>query len=108
MLGLTRNLSIVSLQIVIFGFSYTHGKGLDLVHMNNYNTGHFAKSNGVYQDGALLVHDGNTWRGVFVAFEDQVTNYTHLFPDGAGAAVAGIAGLAPAPESGSVFSFSLF
>jgi uncharacterized protein YukJ len=55
----------------IFGFS--PGNGVHDVHMNQGSVGRFRADNGVWQDGALLIHfpaDGR-WVGIFLAFQSQ-------------------------------------
>ena len=55
----------------IFGF--LPGNGVHDVHMNQGNTGRFRGDNGVWQDGALIVHfpSQNRWVGIFLAFQSQ-------------------------------------
>jgi len=59
----------------IFGFE--PGRGIHNIHMNQGNGGTFAKENGVYQDGALLIHfpsaiaSQDSWVGAFFAFQSQ-------------------------------------
>jgi uncharacterized protein YukJ len=55
----------------IFGF--TPGNGVHDVHMNQSNVGRYVSSDGVYQDGALLLHfpATNQWVGVFLKFQSQ-------------------------------------
>jgi uncharacterized protein YukJ len=59
----------------IFGFE--PGRGVHNIHMNQGNSGSFAKENGVYQDGALLIHfpsaiaSQDSWVGTFFAFQSQ-------------------------------------
>ncbi|MBD2609105.1 DUF2278 family protein [Scytonema hofmannii FACHB-248] len=59
----------------IFGFE--PGRGIHNIHMNQGNSGSFAKENGVYQDGALLIHfpsaiaSQDSWVGAFFAFQSQ-------------------------------------
>ncbi|MBW4568388.1 MAG: DUF2278 family protein [Tolypothrix carrinoi HA7290-LM1] len=59
----------------IFGFE--PGRGIHNIHMNQGNSGSFAKENGVYQDGALLIHFPSAiasqeyWVGAFFAFQSQ-------------------------------------
>jgi len=55
----------------IFGF--LPGNGVHDIHMNQANVGSFVESDGVYQDGALLLHfpDQNQWVGVFLKFQSQ-------------------------------------
>ncbi|HEV7656222.1 MAG TPA: DUF2278 family protein [Mycobacteriales bacterium] len=55
----------------VFGFS--PGNGVHDVHMNQGNGGGFARDNGVWQDGALLLHcpAEERWVGIFLAFQSQ-------------------------------------
>lgn len=55
----------------IFGFK--PGRGVHNIHMNQGSSGSFAKENGVYQDGALLIHfpSLNQWVAAFFAFQSQ-------------------------------------
>ncbi len=55
----------------IFGF--LPGNGIHDIHMNQGNAGQFAKDNGVWQDGGMLVHfpSENRWIGIFLKFQSQ-------------------------------------
>ncbi|GAB2879048.1 hypothetical protein GCM10027277_55360 [Pseudoduganella ginsengisoli] len=55
----------------IFGF--LPGNGVHDIHMNQANSGDFTKDDGVYQDGALLLHfpAQNQWVGIFLKFQSQ-------------------------------------
>lgn len=55
----------------IFGF--LPGNGIHDIHMNQGNAGKFAKDNGVWQDGGMLVHfpSENRWVGIFLKFQSQ-------------------------------------
>lgn len=55
----------------IFGF--LPGNGVHDIHMNQANVGRFTQDDGVYQDGALLLHfpDQNQWVGIFLKFQSQ-------------------------------------
>ncbi len=55
----------------IFGFS--PGNGIHDIHMNQGNAGQFAKDNGVWQDGGMLLHfpSENRWVGIFLKFQSQ-------------------------------------
>ncbi|MGW4646415.1 DUF2278 family protein [Kitasatospora sp. NPDC004289] len=55
----------------VFGFE--PGNGVHDVHMNQGNSGRFKGDDGVYQDGALLVHlpAEDRWIAVFLAFQSQ-------------------------------------
>lgn len=55
----------------IFGFR--PGNGIRDIHMNQGNGSRFSGNDGVWQDGALMVHFPSTrqWIGVFLAFQSQ-------------------------------------
>jgi hypothetical protein len=55
----------------IFGF--LPGNGIHDIHMNQGNAGQFAKDNGVWQDGGVLLHfpSENRWVGIFLKFQSQ-------------------------------------
>jgi len=55
----------------IFGFS--PGNGMHDIHMNQGNVDRFVKDDGVWQDGALLIHYPglNQWAGIFLKFQSQ-------------------------------------
>ena len=55
----------------IFGF--LPGNGVHDIHMNQANVGRFVDDDGVYQDGALLLHfpHQNQWVGIFLKFQSQ-------------------------------------
>jgi uncharacterized protein YukJ len=55
----------------IFGFA--PGNGVHDIHMNQSNVGSFVQDDGVYQDGALLLHfpGQNQWVGIFLKFQSQ-------------------------------------
>jgi uncharacterized protein YukJ len=55
----------------IFGFK--PGNGIHDIHMNQGNAERFRKDDGVYQDGALLIHfpRENQWVGIFLKFQSQ-------------------------------------
>src|SRR4051794_13430507 len=55
----------------VFGFS--PGNGVHDIHMNQGNTGRFREDDGVWQDGALVLHYPATdqWVGIFLAFQSQ-------------------------------------
>ena len=55
----------------VFGFS--PGAGVHDIHMNQGNTGQFQRDDGVWQDGALLIHFAAEprWVGIFLAFQSQ-------------------------------------
>jgi uncharacterized protein YukJ len=55
----------------IFGFE--PGNGVHDIHMNQANVGRFVADDGVWQDGALLLHfpQPEQWVGIFLAFQSQ-------------------------------------
>lgn len=55
----------------IFGF--TPGNGVHDIHMNQANVGQFVRDDGVYQDGALLLHfpAQEQWVAIFLKFQSQ-------------------------------------
>lgn len=54
-------------------FGFRPGNGVHDVHMNQGNSGSFRKDDGVWQDGALLLHLPSEphWVAVFLAFQSQ-------------------------------------
>jgi uncharacterized protein YukJ len=55
----------------IFGFK--PGNGVHDIHMNQGNSAKFASSDGVWQDGGMLLHfpGESRWVGIFLAFQGQ-------------------------------------
>jgi uncharacterized protein YukJ len=55
----------------IFGFR--PGNGVHDIHMNQGNSQHFRRDDGVWQDGGLLLHYSaqDQWVGIFLAFQSQ-------------------------------------
>ncbi|MBD1864810.1 MULTISPECIES: DUF2278 family protein [Trichocoleus] len=55
----------------IFGF--LPGNGIHDIHMNQGNAKKFEQDDGVWQDGALLIHfpTDNRWIGIFLKFQSQ-------------------------------------
>jgi uncharacterized protein YukJ len=55
----------------IFGFR--PGNGVHDIHMNQANVGRFVEDDGVYQDGAVLLHfpQQEQWVGMFIKFQSQ-------------------------------------
>jgi uncharacterized protein YukJ len=55
----------------IFGFK--PGNGIHDIHMNQGNVGQFVQDDGVWQDGAIVLHfpSTNQWVGIFLAFQSQ-------------------------------------
>jgi uncharacterized protein YukJ len=88
----------------IFGF--LPGNGVHDIHMNQGNVGEFVRDDGVYQDGALLLHfpAQQQWVAIFLKFQSQTwhTDDTtgHQITDGkADGTVRVIAALVNAVES---------
>jgi uncharacterized protein YukJ len=88
----------------IFGF--LPGNGVHDIHMNQGNVGEFVRDDGVYQDGALLLHfpAQQQWVAIFLKFQSQTwhTDDTtgHQITDGeADRTVRVIAALVNAVES---------
>src|SRR5215470_8069855 len=54
-------------------FKFKPGNGVHDIHMNQGNVGSFTKDDGVWQDGALILHFPATdqWVGIFLAFQSQ-------------------------------------
>ena len=54
-------------------FGFLPGSGIHDIHMNQGSVGRFQGDNGVYQDGALVLHfpSRNQWVGIFLAFQSQ-------------------------------------
>jgi uncharacterized protein YukJ len=54
-------------------FGFLPGNGIHDIHMNQGNAAQFANDDGVYQDGALLVHfaDQQEWVAAFLKFQSQ-------------------------------------
>lgn len=54
-------------------FGFRPGSGIYDIHMNQGSVGKFQQDNGVYQDGALLIHfpSRSQWVAIFLAFQSQ-------------------------------------
>ncbi|MGW7437622.1 DUF2278 family protein [Streptomyces sp. NPDC054849] len=54
-------------------FGFLPGNGVHDIHMNQGSVGRFSSSNGVWQDGGLLMHfpSESRWVGIFLAFQSQ-------------------------------------
>jgi uncharacterized protein YukJ len=97
----------------IFGF--LPGNGIHDIHMNQGNVGRFVEQDGVWQDGALLIHFPHTaqWIGIFLKFQSQTWHTDDVNghrietdsgePDGIVRIVAALVNpLGPAPEEEAV------
>src|SRR4051812_29290722 len=95
-------------------FAFTPGNGVHDIHMNQGNSPRFARDDGVWQDGGLLLHfpAAARWVAVFLAFQsqswhtDDTTGHalaTDVGMDGRVRIVAALVNPAgPAPEQESV------
>ena len=54
-------------------FDFSPGNGIHDIHMNQGNTGAWARDNGTWQDGGILIHFEQTsrWVAIFLAFQSQ-------------------------------------
>ena len=87
----------------VFGFQ--PGNGVHDIHMNQGNAARFVGDDGIWQDGALLIHypAENRWSALFLAFQSQALHTD----DETGHALAGarrfedvVRGGAPAADAG--------
>lgn len=67
-------------RVYLFGESYNDGGGIHAIHMNQGSAGDFARANGVWQDGGLIVEDVDTNRhiAIFLAFGSQAVHTDEL------------------------------
>ncbi|EGF93669.1 hypothetical protein ABI_21100 [Asticcacaulis biprosthecium C19] len=86
-------------------FGEPFADGIHNVHMNQGSIGAFAGHNGVWQDGALLLHDraAGQWTALFLAFQSQAVHTEdttgHALPGSA--TFADIVATRSVPPSGS-------
>ena len=55
-------------------FDFRPGNGVHDIHMNQSNVGRFVADDGVWQDGALLLHfpgEAEQWVAIFLKFQSQ-------------------------------------
>jgi len=52
-------------------FHFTPGRGIHDIHMNQGSQGSFAWTNGINQDGALIIRQDDMWTAIFLAFSTQ-------------------------------------
>lgn len=59
--------------VYLFGEPYDDMKGIHNVHMNQGSVAQFARYNGVWQDGGIIIHfaDENRFDAIFLAFASQ-------------------------------------
>lgn len=81
-------------------FGFLPGNGVHNVHMNQGNSRRFRGDDGVWQDGAILVHfpAAARWVGIFLAFQSQSWHTD----DTTGHALDGVDGGRPQPGGQSV------
>ncbi|RHZ46403.1 uncharacterized protein CDV56_102829 [Aspergillus thermomutatus] len=63
-------------EVYLFGSRFNTRDGIHDVHMNQGNKGRWQEDDGVFQDGALLIHftDSGRWVGVFLGFASQAAH----------------------------------
>jgi uncharacterized protein YukJ len=91
----------------IFGFR--PGNGVHDIHMNQGNVGEFVRDDGVYQDGALLLHfpAQQQWVAIFLKFQSQTWHtddttghqITDGEPDGTVRIIAALVNAVESPEA---------
>ena len=52
-------------------FHYKPGRGIHNIHMNQGSQGSFTWTNGINQDGALIIRQDDNWTAIFLAFSTQ-------------------------------------
>lgn len=59
--------------VYLFGEPYNDMKGIHNIHMNQGSAAQFARYNGVWQDGGIIIHfpDENRFAAIFLAFASQ-------------------------------------
>ncbi|MDY6855897.1 MAG: DUF2278 family protein [Thermodesulfobacteriota bacterium] len=72
--------------IYLFGEPYSDNQGIHDVHMNQGSQGGFAKYNGVWQDGGIIMHFSNEDRftAIFLAFASQAIHTDEVSGDAIG------------------------
>ncbi|EAW24511.1 uncharacterized protein NFIA_040880 [Aspergillus fischeri NRRL 181] len=63
-------------EVYIFGARFNTKNGIHDVHMNQGNKGRWKGDDGIFQDGALLIHFTNPdrWVGIFLGFASQAAH----------------------------------
>jgi uncharacterized protein YukJ len=94
-----RAIKTPNVDIYAFGEPFTQGLGIHNIHMNQGDTtGKFDHEDGVFQDGALLIHFpnpmGDEWFAFFSAFQSQ----SFHTDDRTGKAIDGNVGAEPLPR----------
>ncbi|MDO8183999.1 DUF2278 family protein [Conexibacter sp. JD483] len=88
-------------------FGFLPGNGVHDIHMNQGNVGSFTADDGVWQDGALLLHfpRPEQWVGIFLAFQSQgwhTDDATGHTIGGGAPGGGGGGGDVPAPHDGTI------
>ena len=87
----------------VFGFE--PGNGVHDIHMNQGNAPCFARDDGVWQDGALLMHfpGAGRWVGLFLAFQSQAWHTDDVTGHALGGSAApAVPGVPPRAPEGSL------
>lgn len=76
MMPILQTASSKQSKIYLFGEPYSNKKGIHDIHMNQGSAGQFARYNGVWQDGGLIIEDADTKRyiALFLAFGSQAVH----------------------------------
>jgi len=61
-------------HIYLYGSSFKDGKGIHNNHMNQGSPQRWARDNGVYHDGGLIIEFEDHWEGVFIGFASQAVH----------------------------------
>ncbi|RAH48795.1 uncharacterized protein BO95DRAFT_489101 [Aspergillus brunneoviolaceus CBS 621.78] len=66
--------------VYIFGEQFNTQDGIHNVHMNQGNIPRYSGDDGVFQDGALIIHfpRSNQWVGIFLAFASQAVHTSEV------------------------------
>jgi uncharacterized protein YukJ len=88
-------------------FGFVPGRGVHNIHMNQGNDARFARDDGVWQDGALLVHypAAARWVALFLAFQSQAWHTDDVTGHALGQTTAGrirIVAALPNPVGGAL------
>ena len=62
--------------VYLFGEPYSDMQGIHNIHMNQGSAGRFARYNGVWQDGGIIIHfpDESRFAAIFLAFASQAVH----------------------------------
>lgn len=71
--------------IYVYGGHFNDSKGVHEVHMNQGSIGEYEHSNGVYQDGCILLeYPDEHWEAIFLAFQSQTWSTNDVTGDSEG------------------------